>query len=78
VALDQLASVRPPSVVRDQASFLAAHGVADLVEEGRRLWEEGAARPGLDAVRGRSRVREAEALTDLDGLGGFTVAEWVS
>jgi SAM-dependent MidA family methyltransferase len=77
VALDQLAAVRPPSVVRDQSTFLAAHGVDQLVDDGRRAWEQGAAQGGLDALRGRSRVLEAEALADLDGLGGFTVAEWV-
>ena len=77
VALDQLAAVRPPSEVRDQKSFLAAHGVAALVDEGRTAWERGAAQGGLEALRGRSRIREAEALTDLGGLGAFTVAEWV-
>ena len=35
VALDQLAAVRPPSEVRDQKSFLGAHGVDALVDEGR-------------------------------------------
>ena len=29
-----------------------------------------------DALRGRSRVREAEALTDPAGLGAFSVVEW--
>ncbi len=77
VALDQLAAVRPPSEVRDQKSFLAAHGVDALVDEGRTAWERGAAQGGLEALRGRSRIREAEALTDIDGLGGFSVAEWV-
>jgi SAM-dependent MidA family methyltransferase len=76
VALDQLAAVRPPSAVRDQRSFLTAHGVDALVDEGRVAWEQGAARGDLEALRGRSRIREAEALTDLDGLGAFTVAEW--
>jgi len=76
VALDQLAAVLPPSEVRDQRSFLTAHGVDALVDAGRLAWEQGAARGGLEALRGRSRIREAEALTDLDGLGAFTVAEW--
>ena len=34
-------------------------------------------RPTWPRSTGRSRVREAEALTDPAGLGGFTVAEWV-
>jgi hypothetical protein len=31
----------------------------------------------LAALRARSRVREAEALLDPDGLGAFRVVEWV-
>jgi SAM-dependent MidA family methyltransferase len=78
VALDQLsAAVRAPDTVRTQAQWLALHGIADLVGEGRRVWEAGAARGDLEALAGRSRVREAEALTDPSGLGAFTVAEWV-
>ncbi len=76
VALDQLATVRVPVNVGDQRTFLAEHGIDALVEEGRDAWARGAAQGGLDALRGRSRVREAEALTDISGLGGFTVAEW--
>jgi SAM-dependent MidA family methyltransferase len=74
VALDQLPR---PSTVQSQAEFLAEHGIDDLVEEGRRAWAERAAAPDLDAFRARSRVREAEALTDPGGLGGFTVAQWI-
>ena len=48
----------------------------DVVAEGRRVWAEQAARPGLEAMRMRSRVSESEALLDPSGLGGFTVAEW--
>ena len=48
----------------------------ELVEAGRRYWEEHAARPGLDAMRMRSRISESEALLDPSGLGGFLVAEW--
>lgn len=77
VALDQLARVREPACVRSQAEFLAAHGIGDLVAEGRAQWEGQAAVGDLAALRARSRVREAEALTDPAGLGGFTVLEWV-
>ncbi|MFT7474077.1 MAG: hypothetical protein ACI81L_000993, partial [Verrucomicrobiales bacterium] len=31
----------------------------------------------LAALKARSRIREAEALVEMTGLGGFTVAEWV-
>ncbi len=39
---------------------------------------EQAARPGLEAMKMRSRISEAEALLDPAGLGGFLVAEWRS
>ena len=75
VALDQLPE---PDVVRSQAQFLHRWGIDELVAEGRRAWAEAAAAPDLAALAMRSRVREAEALLDPAGLGGFTVAEWVS
>jgi SAM-dependent MidA family methyltransferase len=77
LALDQLARVREPDTVRTQAQFLRLHGLDELVEDGRRLWAERAHVGDLDAVRARSRVTEAEALTDPAGLGAFVVAEWV-
>jgi len=76
VALDQLALVRAPTRTADQASWLAAHGLAELEAEAARRWREGAATGGLDALVARSRVSEAAALRDPSGLGGFTVAEW--
>ena len=48
----------------------------DLVREGRRIWHDRAHVADLAALAARSRVAEAEALTDPSGLGGFTVAEW--
>jgi SAM-dependent MidA family methyltransferase len=77
VCLDQLARVRPPDVLRPQADLLRAHGIDELVEEGRRVWTERGAIGDLEAVRGRSRVREAEALLEAGGLGDFVAAEWV-
>ena len=74
VALDQLPR---PSAVTTQAEFLVHHGLDELVEEGRRRWQAGAAAPDLAALAGRSRIQEAEALSDPNGLGGFTVAQWV-
>jgi SAM-dependent MidA family methyltransferase len=78
VALDQLAQVRAPDRVESQASFLRSHGLGDLVDEGRRIWSERAHIGDLAAIRARSRVGEAEALTDPGGLGGFTVVQWRS
>ena len=74
VALDQLPE---PTSVSTQSQFLQRWGIDDLVEEGRSAWTAGAAAPTLDALRMRSRIREAEALLDPAGLGGFHVMEWV-
>ena len=76
VALDQLAAVCPPSRATNQAEWLRAHGIDELVVEGIAAWRAGAARGDLVALAGRSRAIEAEALLDPAGLGGFTVAEW--
>ena len=73
VPFDQLPE---PDAVRSQRQFLQRFGIDDLVAEGVRVWTEQAARPGLEAMRMRSRVSEAEALLDPTGLGDFTVAEW--
>ena len=73
VPVDQLPE---PDTVRAQAQFLQLWGIEELVDEGRRIWEQQAARPGLEAMKMRSRVSEAEALLDPAGLGGFLVAEW--
>jgi SAM-dependent MidA family methyltransferase len=74
VAVDQLGVA--PASDRSQAEWLPAHGIDDLVEEGRRIWEERAATGDLEAVRARSRITEAEALLDPAGLGAFRVLEW--
>lgn len=77
VCIDQLAQwAGAPHTVSRQAAFLKAHGIADLVDEGRRIWDERAHLGDLAAIRGRSRVVESEALLDRTGLGGFLVAEW--
>lgn len=76
VAVDQLARFRTPSRTATQADWLREHGLEALVDEGRRRWEAGAATGDLAALLGRSRVREAEALTDPGGLGAFVVLEW--
>ena len=75
VPIDQLPE---PDAVRSQAQFLQRWGIDELVEEGKRVWEEQAARPGLEAMKMRSRISEAEALLDPAGLGAFLVAEWRS
>lgn len=78
VCVDQLsAACGEPDAARTQAQFLRRWGIDELVDEGRRVWEAEANRPGLNAMRMRSRISEAEALLDPAGLGGFMVLEWV-
>ncbi len=77
VPVDQLFDLSPAALVETQAAFLERHGLQDLVEEGRRRWAERGGVGDLEALRARSRVREAEALTDPAGLGAFAVAHWL-
>lgn len=57
-----------------QAEWLRDLGIEALADEGARRWREGAAVGDLAALAGRSRVHEAEALTDAGGLGAHRVA----
>jgi SAM-dependent MidA family methyltransferase len=77
VCIDQIiATCGQPDSVRSQSQFLQLWGIDELVEEGKRIWHEESARPGLRAMKMRSRISEAEALLDPNGVGGFTVMEW--
>jgi SAM-dependent MidA family methyltransferase len=76
VSRDQLAAVAPPASDTSQADWLHTYGLDELVAEGRAIWEERAAIGDLAAVRARSRITEADALTDPSGLGAFRVLEW--
>ena len=76
VAVDQLAIVRPPTHDTAQHEWLRHHGIDDLVAEGRRTWAERAHVADLAALTARSRITEAEALLDPEGLGAFRVLEW--
>ena len=78
VAVDQLATVRPPTDDRVQHEWLRLWGIDALVEEGKRAWTERAHVGDLAAVAARSRVTEAEALLDPAGLGAFRALEWAS
>ena len=77
VAVDQLARVGRPASTESQADFLAR-------PRHRRPGRRGPARSGPSGptsatsrrIRARSRVGEAEALTDPAGLGAFRVLEW--
>jgi SAM-dependent MidA family methyltransferase len=56
-----------------QADWLRSLGLEELVEEARAAWDAGAATGDLAAVAARSRVHEADALTDERGLGAHRV-----
>jgi len=73
VAVDQLL---PPTSLTSQAEFLREFGIDGLVEEGRVAWERAASSPTVATMTMRSRVREAEALCDLAGIGAFSVLQW--
>jgi len=73
VAVDQLPT---PAEDTAQADWLRRWGIDALVEEGRRIWHERAHLGDLEAIRARSRVNEAEALTDPSGMGSFRVLEY--
>ncbi len=75
VALDQVQADHRADV-STQAEFLRAHGVEELVAEGRAGWAERAAVGDLGALRARSRVSEAEALLDPAGMGAFNALVW--
>jgi SAM-dependent MidA family methyltransferase len=77
VAIDQLATVRPPTTEESQAAWLTEHGIDRLVDAARQTWRERAPLGDLEALRARSRVHEGDALIDPEGLGGFRVLEWV-
>jgi hypothetical protein len=66
VPLDQLPGLK----AERQVDWLRAHGIDDLVDEGRRRWHE-RTETDLAAIRARSRIHEADALLDPAGLGAF-------
>ena len=61
-----------------QAEWLRRWGIDELVDDGKRIWRERASAPDVAALWMRSRVGEAEALLDPDGLGAFLVLRWVA
>ncbi|MGI9119219.1 MAG: SAM-dependent methyltransferase [Acidimicrobiales bacterium] len=76
VAVDQLVRLRPLVGDRSQAEWLAHHGIGGLVEDARAMWWQRAHLGDLSALAARSRIGEADALTDPGGLGAFRVLEW--
>lgn len=73
VGFDQF---RPPTQFSTQAEFLKQWGIDSLVSEGKEYWRRHASAPDLKALAMRSRVTEAEALLDTNGLGAWLVGLW--
>lgn len=71
VMIDQLAMVKAPESVRSQSQFLQLWGIDELVAEGKTAWAAAAASPNVTAMKMRSRISEASALLDPNGLGSF-------
>jgi SAM-dependent MidA family methyltransferase len=76
VAVDQLGAVRPPTSDTALSDWLHGHGLDAVVAAAQAKWDAAAAKPDLDALKARSLVNEAAALTDPNGLGAFRVLEW--
>jgi SAM-dependent MidA family methyltransferase len=76
VAVDQLRTLRAPVSDRTQQAWLKEWGIDQLVAEADTVWRERAPIGDLAALQARSRINEARALLDLEGLGAFRVLEW--
>jgi SAM-dependent MidA family methyltransferase len=72
VMIDQLMEVVPELSVTQQSEWLHKWGIDDLVSEGSSYWEQHKSAPDIAAMKMRSRLNEAQALTDRDGLGAFS------
>jgi SAM-dependent MidA family methyltransferase len=72
VPFDQL----PAALICTQSEFLNSHGIDELVVAAQAYWDEHGASGELAALKARSRISEAQTLTDADGLGAFLVLEW--
>jgi SAM-dependent MidA family methyltransferase len=75
VMIDQLSNAHPDLTVVLQTEWLQKWGIDELVSEGMQYWEVHKSAPDIAAMKMRSRVNEAQALVDPDGLGAFSVLE---
>ena len=73
VLLDQLRLVAPNIQVESQSTWLSKHGIELMVKEGKEHWDAHRLNPNLLTIKMLSRVSEAAALLDENGLGGFSV-----
>jgi SAM-dependent MidA family methyltransferase len=75
VMIDQIMVAIPELVVTKQSDWLQHWGIHDLVSEGARYWEQHKSSPDVLALKMRSRANEAHVITDISGVGVFSVLE---
>jgi SAM-dependent MidA family methyltransferase len=75
VMIDQLMEAVPGLSVTKQSDWLQHWGIHDLVSEGARYWEQHKSSPDVFAMKMRSRANEAHVITDVSGVGAFSVLE---
>jgi SAM-dependent MidA family methyltransferase len=75
VMLDQVVRAVPGLSVTQQSEWLRRWGIDELVSEGMQYWEAHKTSPDVAALKMRSRINEAQALVDPDGLGAFWVID---
>ena len=75
VMIDQIMVPIPELVVTKQSDWLQHWGIQDLVTEGAKYWEQHKSSPDVLALKMRSRANEARVITDISGVGVFSVLE---
>jgi SAM-dependent MidA family methyltransferase len=75
VMIDQIMVPIPELVVTKQSDWLQHWGIQDLVTEGAKYWEQHKSSPDVFAMKMRSRANEAHVITDVSGVGAFSVLE---
>jgi SAM-dependent MidA family methyltransferase len=75
VIVDQLMLAVPQLSITQQSEWLLKWGIDELVAEGSKYWEEHKSAPDVAAMKMRSRLNEARALSNKDGLGVFSALE---
>ena len=78
VMIDQLMEAVPGLSVTKQSDWLQHWGIQDLVSKGAKYWEKQRTSPDILALKMRSRANEASVITDVSGVGAFSVLEMVS
>ena len=75
VMIDQLMEAVPGLSVTKQSDWLQHWGIPELVSEGEKYWEQHKSSPDVLAMKMRSRANEAPAITDISGIGAYSVLE---